>query len=80
MQKDHDGIYTGLFLSGKLNAYLEEIDRASNEMFELLVKQYATHEGVTERLKAEDQIEWVRRMNNIREQVEEIICKELIYA
>ena len=78
LQKYHDGIYTGLLISGKLNAHLEEADRAANEMFDLLVKQYATREGVTEQLKAEDQMEWVRRMNSIRERVTEVICKEII--
>ena len=69
-----------MLLSGKLNAHLEEIDRAANEMLELLVDQHAAREGVTERLKAENQMEWVRRMNDIRAQVEEIIYLELIYG
>ena len=77
--QQHDGIYTGLLLSGKLNAHLEEIDRSANEMFELLIQQYAAREGVTEELKAQDQMEWVRRMNGIRNSAEEIICSELIY-
>ena len=79
LQKYHDGIYTGLLLSGKLNAHLEEIDRSANEMFELLLRQYAAREGVTEKLKANNQMEWVRRMNDIRKRAEEIICSELIY-
>ena len=78
LRKHHDGIYTGMLLTGKLNAHLEEIDRAANEMFNLLVKQYADRDGVTEQLKAENQIEWVRRMNNIRERVEAVIMAELI--
>ncbi len=78
LQQYHDGIYTGLLLSGKLNAHLEEIDRSAGEMFDLLMKQYAACEGVTEELKAQDQIEWVRRMNGIREQVEETVTRELI--
>ena len=78
LRKHHDGIYTGLLLSGKLNAHLEEIDRAANEMFDLLVKQYAAREGVAEQLKAENQIEWVRRMNGIRERAEETVIRELI--
>ena len=80
LQQYHDGIYTGMLLSGKLNAHLEEIDRAANEMLELLVDQHAAREGVTERLKAENQMEWIRRMNDIRAQVEEIIYLELIYG
>ena len=79
LQQYHDGIYTGMLLSGKLNAHLEEIDRSANEMFGLLVKQYASSEGLTEELKAKDQMKWVRQMNNIREQVEERIYAELIY-
>ena len=79
LRKHHNGIYTGLLLSGKLNAHLEEIDRSANEMFDLLVKQYTAREGVTEELKAKNQMEWVRRMNGIREQAEEIVCTEVIY-
>lgn len=78
LRKHHDGIYTGMLLSGKLNAHLEEIDRSANEMFDLLMKQYAARGGVTEQLKAENQLEWVRQMNSIRKQAEEIITKELI--
>ena len=78
LKKHHDGIYTGMLLTGKLNAHLEEIDRAANEMFDLLVEQYADREGVTEQLKAENQMEWVRRMNNIRERVTETVYDELI--
>ena len=62
LRKHHDGIYTGMLLSGKLNAHLEEIDRSANDMFDLLVKQYAAREGVTEQLKSKDQMEWVRRI------------------
>ena len=79
LQQYHDGIYTGLLLSGKLNAHLEEIDRSTNEMFVLLMKQYAEREGVTEELKAKDEMTWVQKMNEIRERVEEAIRTELIY-
>ena len=78
LRKHHDGIYTGMLLTGKLNTHLEEIDRSANELFDLLMKQYAAREDVTEKLKAENQMEWVRRMNGIRNSVEEIITKELI--
>ena len=78
LRKHHDGIYTGLLLSGKLNAHLEETDHSANEMLDLLMKQYAAREGVTEQLKAEKQMEWVRRMNSIRERAEEIVSHELI--
>ena len=80
LQQHHGGIYTGLLLSGKLNAHLEEIDRSANEMFDLLIKQYAEREGVTEQLKAENQMEWVRRTNSLRGAAEEVIWDELITA
>lgn len=78
LRKHHDGIYTGLLLSGKLNAHLEEIERSASEMFDLLMKQYAEREGVTEELKALDQMEWVQRMYSIRERVEEVMLQEFI--
>ena len=78
LQQNHDGLYTGLLLSCKLNAHLEEIDRSANKMFDLLMKQYATREGVTEQLKAENQMEWVQRINNIRDQAEKAILRDLI--
>ena len=80
LRKHHDGIYTGLLLIGRLNAHLEEVDRSANEMFDLLVKQYAEREGVTEELKAMNQMEWVRRMNSIRERVEEAVLRDYIYS
>lgn len=80
MQQYHDGIYTGLLLSGKLNAHLEEIDRAANEMLDLLMKQYAAREGITEQLKVENQMEWVRRMNSILQRAEETVISELIMS
>ena len=79
LRKHKGPIYTGMLLSETLNAHLEEIDRAADEMFDLLMKQHAAREGVTEALKAQDQMEWVRRMNGIRERVEEVIYQELIH-
>ena len=65
--KEHRRVrYANLLTSGKLNSYLANIDQQAEEMFELLVKQMAEREGVTEQLKAADQMGWVRRMNNIR--------------
>ena len=78
LRKYHDGIYTGMLLRGTLNAHLEEIDCSANEMFDLLMKQSAEREGVTEELKVENQMEWVRRINNIRECVEEIVNHDLV--
>lgn len=72
--------YATLFTNGKLNSYLADIDRQSEEMFSRLVKQMAEAEGVTEKLKAADPVEWVRRMNNIRNRAMEIVNSELIYA
>ena len=78
LRNHRGGIYTGLLLSGMLNAHLEEIDRSANEMFDLLINQYAEREGVTEKLKVSDQMEWVRRMNSIRECVEEIVNHDYV--
>ena len=72
--------YTNLLTSGKLNAYLAEIDGQAKELFFRLVKEYADRQGVTERLKADNPLEWVRRMNNIRSAVEEVVNAELIYT
>ena len=72
--------YATLLTSGKLNSYLADIDRQAEEMFSRLVKQMAEAEGVTEKLKAADPMEWVRRMNNIRNRAMEIVNSELIYA
>ena len=70
--------YSNLLTSGKLNSYLADIDRQAEEMFSRLVKQMAECEGVTEQLKAENQLEWVGKMNNIRSRAVEIIDVELI--
>ena len=77
--KHHGGLYTGLLLSGKLNTHLEEIDHSANEMLNLLMKQYAERERVTEDLNAQDQMEWIGRMGSIRERAEETVFSELIY-
>lgn len=79
--KDHrDGIYTGMLLTGKLNAHLTEIDRQATEMMERLTAQMAKAQGVTESLKASDQMKWVQMMNNIRSAAEEIVLTELVYS
>lgn len=72
--------YATLLTSGKLNSYLADIDRQAAEMFLRLVKQMVEAEGVTEKLKADNQMEWVRRMNNIRSRAMEIVNNDLIYA
>lgn len=72
--------YTILITSGKLNSYLADIDRQAEELFSRLVKQIAKAEGVTEQLKADNQMEWVGRMNNTRNRAMEIVNTELIYT
>ena len=69
-----------LLLSGKLNSHLAKIDNRATEMFDLIVKQLAEKEGITEQLKAQDQMAWVGAMNSIRSQAEEIINAEIIYT
>ena len=73
-------LYTNLLTSGKLNSYLADIDKQAEDMFLRLIEQIANREGVTEQLKAENQIEWVGRMNNIRSRAMEIVNAELIYS
>lgn len=72
-------LYTNLLTKGTLTAYLAEIDKLAEDMFFRLVKQIAEREGVTEQLKAKDQMQWVRKMNNIRNRAEEIVNNETIY-
>ena len=72
-------LYTNLLTSCKLNSYLANIDAQAEDMFLRLVEQIANREGVTEQLKAENQIEWIGRMNNIRSRAMEIVNAELIY-
>ena len=79
--KEHRPVlHTTLLLSGKLNSHLAEINQRASEMFDLLIKQLAEKEDVTEQLKAQDQMAWVQRMNNIRNAAEEIVNAEVIFA
>lgn len=80
LKEYHRATYTNLLTSGGLNAYLAEIDEQAKGMFFRLVKEYADRQGVTEQLKANKPLEWVQKMNNIRNAVEEVINTELIYA
>ena len=73
------GFYTALVLDCKLNRYLVDINRKAEEMFDALIKQFKQAEDITEQLKAENQMEWVGRMNNIRQRVTEIVNADLIY-
>lgn len=77
--KEHRRVrYATLLTGGELNSYLADIDRQAEELFLRLVKQMADAEGITETLKADDQMEWVKRMNNIRSRATEIVNSELI--
>ena len=75
-----DSIYTGVLLTGNLDEHLKEIGDTAQEMFDPLVAQMKDAEGVTERLKAENQMEWVERMNSIRSRAEEVVLSELVYC
>ena len=79
LKNHHKVFYANLLTSGKLNNYLADIDKQAEEMFERLIKQMATADGITEQLKAADQMAWIGRMNNIRNQVIEAINTEIIY-
>ena len=78
--KEHKRLmYLNLLTSGRLNEYLASVNEQAKNMFSRLVKEYADRQGVTEQLKAENQLEWVGRMNNIQACVREIVDKEMIY-
>ena len=79
--KEHRPVlYANYLTSGTLHQHLAEIDQACNERMEIIVSAMAQQEGVTEALKATDQMEWVRRMNSIRSRADEIVLTELVYA
>lgn len=80
LKEYHRLTYTNLLTNGRLNEYLAEIDKQAKDMFFRLVKEYADRQGVTEQLKADKPLEWVQRMNNIRNAVGEVVNAELIYA
>ena len=80
LRKHREGLYTGMLMKGTLNAHLEEVDREANRMLEQLTAKMAQEQGVTEELKAQNQMLWVQRMNNIRQAAEEIIYNQLIYT
>ncbi len=80
LRQHRKALYTELQVTGKLNGYLVDLNEQAEAMFLELVKQMAEREGVTEQLKAQDQMLWVKKMNNIRDRAMEIINHELIYA
>ena len=71
--------YYNLLTSGKLHSHLADVEKEAQELFFQLVKEYAEREGVAEQLKAKNPMEWVRRMNNIRERVNEVVNAEMIF-
>ena len=80
LREHQNGIYAGMLLSGKLENHLAEVNTRAEEMFERLVDEMSENEGITEELKAEDQMAWVQQMNSIRARAAEIVREELIYA
>lgn len=79
--KEHrEGLYTGLLLSGKLNAHLNKIDDAANAQMELISKQMAAAQGITEELKARGQMTWVGAMENVRNAAEKVVLNKLVYT
>ena len=80
LKEHHITLYNAMLLNGKLNKHLAEIDQICNKRIIAIVSALAEKEGVTEQLKAADQMEWVRRMNSIRNRAEEIVLNELVYA
>lgn len=80
IKQHHKVRYTNLLTSGKLTDYLADIDEQAEDMFFRLVKRIAEREGVTEQLKADNQMEWVARMNNIRSRATEIVNNDIIYT
>lgn len=80
LKKYHPALYNALLLSGKLNGYLADIDQQAQKRLDTIIEQTAQSQGVTETLKAADQMAWVGRMNNIRASAMEIVDQEIVYA
>ena len=80
LMEHRKGFYTAMLLKGTLWTHLTQIDQTANEQMNALTAELAAKEGVTEKLKATNQMEWVRRMNNIRQRAEEIVTADLIYS
>lgn len=80
LKENHKLRYYNLLTSGKLNSYLHDVNARAKKMYDNLVKQLAEQEGITEQLKADNQMDWVGRMNNIRSRATEIVNTEVVYA
>lgn len=79
LKKNKRHVFDSMLMSGKLHSYLADIDEQARDMYDNLVEQLKVKESVTEELKEQNQLEWVQRMNNIKQMVGEIVCNELIY-
>ena len=80
LQEEHPVLYGNLLTSCKLNEHLMEVQKRATELQETLTKQMAATEGITEQLKAEDMMSWVRKMNNLQNRIQEIVLSEVIYV
>ena len=80
LKQHHKVLYYNLLTSGKLNSHLADIEEEAQSLFSRLVKEYAEKEGVTKQLKKENPIEWIRRMNNIKMRVREMVNSEVIFG
>ena len=80
LKQHHRVLYYNLLTSGKLHSHLADIEEQAQDLFYRFVKEYAEKEGITEHIKATDQIKWVQRMNNIRERVTETVYSEVVYV
>ena len=80
LKQYHKVLYYNLLTSGKLHSHIADVEEQAQELFSRLVKEYAEKEGMTEQLKSADQMVWVRRMNNIRSRVTEVVNAEVIFV
>ena len=80
LEQKHDDTFSALVLSSKLTQHLLDIDQAARNQMATLTRQLAAAEGVTEELKSKDQLEWVRRMNSVRNRAEELVIREVVYG
>ena len=80
LEEHRQGLYTRLILSGKLMEHLQEIDATCRRRMDQMIREMALTEGVTEELKAKEQMTWIRKMNSLHVSAEEIVLKELVYA
>lgn len=79
LKHHHKVLYYNLLTSGKLHPHLADVEEQAQDLFSRLVKEYAEKEGITEHLKAADQMKWVQRMNNLREHVIETVCSDVVF-